>query len=218
MRTRAGRRRRGRGGYPDGVTGCKSSRRARRRAAPPLRGRDSLGGMQDSSDDDAAPEEPSLESSASPSIRMSLNMGSLTSSGSNLFKEEDAAIKGGEVTLNFTDEAAGKEFRLNVRRQMPPRVHPDPHSPRACRLAPSHRSSPWVRQSSLSRPRSRTSGNGSMSGPTRQWRCVCLAARDPRLSGPAPYLKCDTCATGCRAGLRRHGYDGPDVPKRRGGN
>mmetsp|Transcript_14717 Transcript_14717/g.36553 ORF Transcript_14717/g.36553 Transcript_14717/m.36553 type:complete len:136 (-) Transcript_14717:265-672(-) len=69
--------------------------------------------MQDSSDDDAAPEEPSLESSASPSIRMSLNMGSLTSSGSNLFKEEDAAIKGGEVTLNFTDEAAGKEFRLN---------------------------------------------------------------------------------------------------------
>ena len=47
---------------------------------------------------------------------MSLNMGSLTSSGSNLFKEEDAAIKGGEVTLNFTDEAAGKEFQLNVRR------------------------------------------------------------------------------------------------------
>ena len=151
--------------------------------------------MQDSSDDDAAPEEPSLESSASPSIRMSLNMGSLTSSGSNLFKEEDAAIKGGEVTLNFTDEAAGKEFRLNVRRQMPPRVHPDPHShsPRACRLAPSHRSSPWARQSNLSRPRSRTSGNGSMSGPTRQWRCVCLAARDPRLSGqgtPAPHRKC----------------------------
>lgn len=139
--------------------------------------------MQDSSDDDAAPEEPSLESSASPSVRMSLNMGSLTSSGSNLFKEEDAAIKGGEVTLNFTDEAAGKEFRLNVRRQMPPRVHPDPHLPRACRLAPSHRSSLWARQWSLSRPRSRTSGNGSMSGPTRQWRCVCLAARDPRLSG-----------------------------------
>ena len=198
-------------------------RRARRASGTPLLGTDSLGGMQDSSDDDAAPEEPSLESSASPSIRMSLNMGSLTSSGSNLFKEEDAAIKGGEVTLNFTDEAAGKEFRLNVRRQMPPRVHPDPHShsPRACRLAPSHRSSPWARQSNLSRPRSRTSGNGWMSGPTRQWRCVCLAARDPRLSGqgtPAPYLKCDPCATGCRAGLRRHGYDGPDVPKRRGGN
>ena len=197
-------------------------RRARRASGTPLLGTDSLGGMQDSSDDDAAPEEPSLESSASPSIRMSLNMGSLTSSGSNLFKEEDAAIKGGEVTLNFTDEAAGKEFRLNVRRQMPPRVHPDPHSPLACRLAPSHRSSPWARQSNLSRPRSRTSGNGSMSGPTRQWRCVCLAARDPRLSGgqgtPAPHRKCDACATGCRAGLRRHGYDGPDVPKRRGGN
>ena len=84
----------------------------------------------------AAPEEPSLESSASPSIRMSLNMGSLTSSGSNLFKEEDAAIKGGEVTLNFTDEAAGKEFRLNVRRQMPPHAHPDPHSSLTSGLPP----------------------------------------------------------------------------------
>lgn len=68
----------------------------------------------ESSDDDAAPEEPSLEApGGSGGIRMSLNMGSLTSSGSNLFKEEDAAIKGGEVTLNFTDEAAGKEFQLN---------------------------------------------------------------------------------------------------------
>ena len=211
----------GEGGYPDERVA--SLRGARGVASgTPLRGTDSLSGMQDSSDDDAAPEEPSLESSASPSIRMSLNMGSLTSSGSNLFKEEDAAIKGGEVTLNFTDEAAGKEFRLNVRRQMPPRVHPDPHSPLACRLALSHRSSPWARQSNLSRPRSRTSGNGSMSGPTRQWRCVCLAARDPRLSGDqgtlAPHRKCARCATGCRAGLRRHGYDGPDVPKRRGGN
>jgi len=70
----------------------------------------------DSSDDDAAPEEPPLEApGGSGGMRMSLNMGSLTNgtSGSNLFKEEDAAIKGGEVTLNFTDEVAGKEFQLN---------------------------------------------------------------------------------------------------------
>ena len=79
--------------------------------------RPACGGKMESSDDDAAPEEPSLEApGGSGGIRMSLNMGSLTSSGSNLFKEEDAAIKGGEVTLNFTDEAAGKEFQLNVRR------------------------------------------------------------------------------------------------------
>ena len=79
--------------------------------------RAACGGKMESSDDDAAPEEPSLEApGGSGGIRMSLNMGSLTSSGSNLFKEEDAAIKGGEVTLNFTDEAAGKEFQLNVRR------------------------------------------------------------------------------------------------------
>ena len=87
----------------------------------------------DSSDDDAAPEEPPLEApGGSGGMRMSLNMGSLTNgtSGSNLFKEEDAAIKGGEVTLNFTDEAAGKEFQLNVRRQTPPRVHSGTHSPR----------------------------------------------------------------------------------------
>jgi len=87
----------------------------------------------DSSDDDAAPEEPPLEApGGSGGMRMSLNMGSLTNgtSGSNLFKEEDAAIKGGEVTLNFTDEVAGKEFQLNVRRQTPPRVHSGTHSPR----------------------------------------------------------------------------------------
>lgn len=66
----------------------------------------------DSSDDDAAPEEPPLEPpGGSGGLRMSLKMESLTS-GSQLFKEEDAAIKGGEVTLNFTDE--GKEFQLNV--------------------------------------------------------------------------------------------------------
>ena len=125
----------GEGGYPDERVA--SLRGARGVASgTPLRGTDSLSGMQDSSDDDAAPEEPSLESSASPSIRMSLNMGSLTSSGSNLFKEEDAAIKGGEVTLNFTDEAAGKEFRLNVRRQMPPHAHPDPHSSLTSGLPP----------------------------------------------------------------------------------
>ena len=135
MRTRAGRRRRGRGGYPDGVTGCKSCG-ARGVATSERHPSAAQTGMQDSSDDDAAPEEPSLESSASPSIRMSLNMGSLTSSGSNLFKEEDAAIKGGEVTLNFTDEAAGKEFRLNVRRQMPPHAHPDPHSSLTSGLPP----------------------------------------------------------------------------------
>ena len=83
----------------------------------------------ESSDDDAAPEEELEAPGGSGGIRMSLNMGSLTSSGSNLFKEEDAAIKGGEVTLNFTDEAAGKEFQLNVRRQTPPRVHPGAHLP-----------------------------------------------------------------------------------------
>ena len=72
--------------------------------------------MDDSSDDDAAPEQPLEEPSpgGSGGLRMSLRMGGLTS-GSQLFKEEDAAIKGGEVTLNFTDEDAGKEFQLNAR-------------------------------------------------------------------------------------------------------
>ena len=71
--------------------------------------------MASSDDDDAAPDEPPLEPGG---LRMSLRMESLTSgspSGSQLFKEEDAAIKGGEVTLNFSDEATRKEFQLKAK-------------------------------------------------------------------------------------------------------
>lgn len=121
-----------------GVQNHTRARRPARAACVLARAGESGESGMDSSDDDAAPEEELEAPGGSGGIRMSLNMGSLTSSGSNLFKEEDAAIKGGEVTLNFTDEAAGKEFQLNVRRQTPPRVHPGTHLPHHPTSPPAH--------------------------------------------------------------------------------
>jgi hypothetical protein len=63
-----------------------------------------------SDDDDAMPEEPVVSPSG---MKMPLQMGGLgRQSGSQLFEEEDEAIKGGEVTLNIADES--KEIQLKV--------------------------------------------------------------------------------------------------------
>ena len=165
-----------------------------------------------------------MESSASPSIRMSLNMGSLTSSGSNLFKEEDAAIKGGEVTLNFTDEAAGKEFRLNVRRQMPPHAHPDPHSSLTSGLPPRPIPPQFAVGQTVEFVKAKIKDEwerldvGADAPVEVRMSCRTRPSSErPGHTRPPPKMRA-RCATGCRAGLRRHGYDGPDVPKRRGGN